>query len=95
MPTFKTKDGLPIASGFSRLVIGDRGAYVEFELEDLITENLYMPDSQKWRIGHQYAYYLEYRSKRNYVKVYYQRRTVNYADYKVKKFYISPDELYV
>jgi hypothetical protein len=95
MPIFLTKDGLPIAEGFSRLVIGGRGAYLEFDLEHLITSNFYMPKNQQWRIGHQYAYYLEYRSKKNFVKLYYQRRTVNYADYKVKKFYISPDDLYI
>jgi len=95
MPVFKTRSGLPICTGFTRLVIGGRGAYLEFEKCHFHSENLYMPDNQKWRIKHSKCYYLEYRTKTDYVKIYYQKKTVNYADYKVKKFYISPDDLYV
>ena len=28
------------------------------------------------------------------IKIYWQLRTVSYADYKVKKFYVSPYEIY-
>ena len=94
--TFTTQSGLPIATGFSRLVIGDRGPYLEFDKEHLVASNLFMPDGQRWRIqscAAGRAYYLEYRTVRDYVKIYYQRRTVTYADYRVHKFYISPDDL--
>jgi len=83
--------------GFVRLVIGKRGPYIEFNKEHLIPASLYMPDECKWRIASTrkgYAYYLEYRTRKDYVKIYYQRRLVTYADYKIGKFYISPDDLY-
>jgi hypothetical protein len=95
MPLFTTKSGLPICDGFTRLVIGSRGAYLEFEKSHFLPENLYMPHDQKWRIKHEKCYYLEYRTKRDFVKIYYQRRCVSYADYLPGKFYISPNDLFV
>jgi hypothetical protein len=95
MPIFKTKSGIPICDGFTRLVIGGRGAYLEFEKEHFIRENLYMPDDQRWRIKHRKCYYLEYRTIKDFVKIYYQKRKVNYADYLPGKFYISPDDLII
>ena len=96
---FKTSSGLIIATGFVRLVIGERGPYIEFAKEHLIPANLYMPDNQKWRINSArkgYAYYLEYRTRdASYVKIYYQRKLVNYADYRQGMFYISPNDLTV
>jgi exo-beta-1,3-glucanase (GH17 family) len=42
------------------------------------------------------AIFLEWRTKDQInVKVYDQKRTVDYADYRVGLFYISPFELYV
>jgi hypothetical protein len=42
------------------------------------------------------VFYVEWRTKdQSNVKVYDQKRTVEYADYKVGLFYISPFELFV
>ena len=95
---FNTASGEQIATGFTRLVVGGRGAYLEFTKEQLVAANLHMPENQEWRISsckQGRAYYLEYRSNTDNVKIYYQRKTVNYADYRIGLFYIDPNELNV
>ena len=89
-----TKGGEPIAYGFNRMVFGERGNYWEFEKEHLIAENLHMPSSARWRIKSGNCYYLEYRTNADKVKIYYQRKIVSYADYKVGKFYIAEAALH-
>jgi hypothetical protein len=92
---FFTKSGTQIATDIIRIVVGARGAYAEFEKDHMVAANLHMPFDQRWRIKHQYSYYLEYRTNQDNVMIYYQRRRVTYADYKIKKFYIAADDLYV
>ena len=93
---FCTSTGLQVAKGYSRVVVGERGPYVEFENNHIFRSNIKIPDSQKWRLTHQHAYYDEYRTvDEAYVKLYFQKRCVNYADYKIGKWYISPDDLFV
>lgn len=86
-------DGKPIARRYTRIVIGDYGAYVEIPKDDLLIE-LTIPETQKWRLDKdfiskrnlnvKYEWY-EYNSK----KVYYQLNTVTYADYLPDYYYIS------
>ena len=58
-----------------------------------------MPDEEKYRLEHPWkdkVFYVEWRTKdESNVKVYDQKRTVEYADYKVGLFYISPFDLLV
>ena len=83
-------DGTLFASGFNRVVHGGRGDYVEFEANqillplvskfgnDINSEDL---DIYYWWLipeGHPDT------------KVYLQRKTVKYADYKIGKYYVSP-----
>jgi len=50
----------------------------------MCVENLQVPPDQIWRLGSDVAYYIEHRSRDEAsVKVYEQRRTVGYADYKL------------
>lgn len=79
-----------IATGYNRVVIGKRGPYVEFELSQLVIKNMSMPSSEVWRQFSSNAFYLEYRTHKDYVMVYFQKRPVTYADYKISMFYISP-----
>lgn len=81
-----TKNGLLVALGFRRVVIGGRGPYVEFQDDNIVQESL------RWeRAG---AYYTEYRTiDACNVKVYHQISTVAYADYRPDLWYISPFEL--
>jgi len=90
-----TKTGFPVAKGYIRVVIGKRGPYIEFSDEQILKENLYIPMDQKWRFlpKYDYCFYYEWRTKEDNVKVYQQKRIVDYADYKIGLWYISPFDL--
>lgn len=92
-----TKSGELIATGYKRIVFGKRGPYLEFEKEQIIKDNIYLPDEFIWRFSSQYkniVFYYEYRTKKDYVKIYLQKKKVSYADYKIGLCYISPFDLY-
>lgn len=85
-----------VAKGYVRIVIGKRGPYIEFERKHFDNRsNLEIPEDQKWRIDSKSVYYIEYRShvKIDNIKVYFQKRRVDYADYRIGKYYISPFDL--
>ena len=85
-----------IAYGYSRIVIGDYGAYVEIPLDKMILENLIIKPGQEYRFDLKYSNvkYHWYCLKNNQdIKIYYQKHPVSYADYKPEMFYISPYEL--
>ena len=85
-----------LAVGFVRIVLGGRGAYLEFSREHMQMGNLHIPEDQKWRLTNDMAYYIEYRSHDEAnVKIYHQKRPVDYADYKVGLFYISPGDVVI
>ena len=91
---FYSANGNLLATGYKRVVVGERGAYIEFAAENMCMGNLQIPPDQKWRLGSDVAYYVEHRSQDEAnVKVYEQRRTVGYADYKVGMFYIAPGDV--
>lgn len=90
------KSGLPLACGYRRVVIGGRGPYVEFHFTDIMWGNFYVPDDQKYRLNDKRVYYDEWRSiGRDNVKLYFQKRTVKYADYRIGMMYISPFDLFI
>ena len=88
-----------VATGYTRVVIGGRGPYIEFLPGHLIWDNLRIPDEEKYRTEHPWVdrvYYFEWRTKdESKVKIYDQKKTVDYADYKVGLIYISPFDLFV
>jgi len=91
--------GLLLLNGYTRVVIGKRGPYVEARPGQVEQTKISIPKNQRWRVEDQEwrnkVYYAEYRSHcRSYVKIYWQFRTVKYADYKIDHFYISPSDLY-
>lgn len=89
---FLTPSGLQVAHGYDRVVLGGRGPYIEFSAGQL--QNLEIPAATRWRLIEPTAYYIEWRTKDEcMVKVYEQRHTVHYADYRVGKWYISPFDL--
>ena len=90
-----SKSGIQICNGYKRIVIGGRGPYIEFFKDHLIHEVLFIPEGQLWRLQskYDYAYYIEWRTTLDYVKVYEQKRLVEYADYKIGMWYISPFDL--
>lgn len=92
---FWTHSGLVVAFGYQRVVIGKRGPYIEFSPEQIRKESLQIPDGAEWRYKPgSLAFYGEWRSRDRYcVKFYDQFKTVDYADYKVGMWYVSPFDL--
>lgn len=85
---------LLMATGYNRIVFGTRGPYIEFDPRHIIHTNIHIPESQLFRLSDPRIYYIEFRScDVNLIKVYYQMRTVAYADYRIGMFYVSPLEL--
>lgn len=82
---FSKQSGLLLSTGYTRIVIGDRGPYIEFAPEHIVKDNI-----EYQNVFH--IWFDEYCSKcADQVFVYFQRQTVSYADYKIGMFYISPD----
>lgn len=91
---FYSHGGLYLAFGYLRVVIGKRGPYIEFTPNQIIWENFLVPEKEKYRLNNPVVYYDEFRSKDPaFVKLYFQKRTVAYADYKPHLCYISPFDL--
>lgn len=91
---FRTKSSLEVARWYERVVIGDRGPYIEFHGEMLTKDGIYIPKNQEWRIKNALCYYVEWRTKDECnVKIYNQKRPVKYTNYKVGCWYISPFDL--
>lgn len=90
-------NGTLIATGYNRIVIGDYGAFIEFDVEQVVEDNLKVRKGQEYRIndpkyGGEKYYWFTPRDNSD-MKVYYQKRTVTYADYKPEMFYVSPYEV--
>ena len=89
--------GTTIATGYTRIVVGDYGAFIEFSKKQAIKDNLKIQSGQEFRT------YPKYKDKVKYIwltarddsaiKVYYQKRTVTYADYRAEMLYVSPYEV--
>ena len=94
IPLFLTAPNFVISNGYNRVVIGQRGPYIEFNKNQIIDSKLYIPNSQLYRLSDPKVYYIEFRTNDCNAKVYYQMRSVAYADYKIGCFYISPNDLY-
>jgi len=92
-PLYTLQSFFKIATGYNRVVIGDRGPYVEILTHQLIDDCFEMPMGETWRLGSRNAFYLEYRTVRDYVKIYHQLKPVDYADYIPYRYYVSPFEL--
>lgn len=98
-PLYTHHGGIKIAEGFERLVIGDYGPYLEYDLSQVPAGMRYSVEPGQeyrklpgWRNRVKYIWYTIPDSD-PHVKIYWQLRTVSYADYKRKKFYISPFEV--
>jgi len=84
---FYTRTGTLLFKGYTRVVVGDRGPYIEFK--DFRFSVIGIPVGEYSRLWRD-VYYVEYRSRdKSKVKVYKQKKKVNYADYKIGLFYVS------
>lgn len=91
----KTKNGIPVATDFVRIVHGERGSFVEFTKDQILLKTISIPQNAKWRFSQfwlKIIYYFEYRTTDN-ISVYYQKKLVSYADYKLKHYYIAVEDL--
>lgn len=92
-----TANGLLITNGYERIVIGDYGAYIEFDRSQAVRENICVKQGQEYRYKDptflNTVKFYWYTSKcGSDIKIYFQQKEVTYADYKQKKLYISPFE---
>jgi hypothetical protein len=78
-----------LAIGYTRVVIGQRGPYIEFD-PHMLNWNEWIECGE---LNKKHHYYLEYRSIADNIKAYKQKITVDYADYLIGKIYISPFDL--
>jgi hypothetical protein len=91
---FYTHVGNLVAIGYLRVVIGKRGPYIEFDKKHIQWYAFSIPNEMKYRLNNGEVFYDEYHSTDStWVKLYLQKRTVAYADYKIGKCYISPFDL--
>jgi len=91
-----TKSGLQIAHDFERVVHGGRGDYIEISREQIIGLNIYIPKKEEWRLDNEKVYYWEFRSIDYFdIMIYFQRKLVNYADYKIGYYYVSPIDVVI
>lgn len=89
--------GTTLCTGYNRIVIGDYGAFIEISPEQIIKENLIVKKGQEFRINEpQYKDRVKYHwltaKDTSDCKIYFQQKTVEYADYIPGMYYISPYE---
>ena len=87
-------DGVLLCYTYDRIVIGDYGAFIEFSKPALPLEC--MPGQEYRMYDSRYKDKVKYdwlTTEKHITKVYHQKRTVKYADYKVGKYYVSVHEV--
>ncbi|UKA04996.1 hypothetical protein [Photobacterium damselae] len=97
--TITTSNGMIITNGYERIVIGDFGAYIEFDRKQAVRENICGKKGQEYRYRdpnfiNQVKYFWYTTKDNSDPKIYFQQKKVTYADYKIGKLYISPFECY-
>lgn len=89
--------GTKVCDNFDRIVIGDYGAYVEFSSEQANKDLFTIAAGQEYRLEPRYSnvkYIWLTIEDGSEIKIYYQKKTVSYADYKPQKYYVSVYEVY-
>ncbi len=90
--------GTLIANGYDRIVIGDYGAFVEFNRNQAIHGAYVIKPGEEYRLDKRYAKTVKYiwltTKDLSDIKIYHQKHTVSYADYKPDYFYVSVFEVW-
>lgn len=96
---FTTSNGLKIACGYDRvvfLIIAESSVYpkplIEFRLRHMISENIVILPSQKWRIDNPKSKFVEFRSK-DFTNIRIMKWKTNNEGFIKDMFYISPFDL--
>ena len=92
-------NGIEIATGYERVVIGDYGPYIEISEDNICGANVKIKEGQEYRIDDpRYSGNVKYwwltLKKNTKIKIYYQIREVSYADYRPKYYYILATDVY-
>lgn len=90
------RNGECFAKGYSRIIVGNYGAFLEIEPKDILGNLLYTKPEEAYRETEKYRNNVKYFWKtvgNTGAKIYEQRRGVSYADYKPGCYYISPYEV--
>ena len=90
---YTKKTLLIVAEGYQRVVIGERGAFIEFTGDNIKMGNISIPPYARYRPDSKTVYFVEYRTLSDNVMIYFQKRLVKYADYKIGFFYIAIGDL--
>lgn len=97
IPLYTNKGSL-IVKRYTRIVIGDYGAFIEFETEDIEKIGSFrIAPGQEYRMEDRYknVKYLWFTiADGSNIKIYFQKRLVSYADYRINKFYVSVHEVF-
>lgn len=93
-----TNNGTLICNGYDRIVIGDYGAFIEFTKSQANSSEYIVKPGEEYRIDdNNYSKNVKYHwytiNDGSDIKIYWQRKKVTYADYKVNRYYISPHEV--
>lgn len=93
-----TLKGTEFASGFSRVVIGDYGAFLEIAGSQINRDVIHVQPGQEYRLAEpRYAEHVKYLwmtvPDDSNIKIYWQKKTVEYADYRPGMYYVSPFEI--
>ena len=95
-----SSDGIMICKGFNRIVIGDYGAFIEIPPDKICQESLICKKGQEYRYQDgRYSKNIKYlwltTKDLSDCKIYLQKKTVAYADYRPDMYYISPYEVFL
>ena len=95
--TLKTMSGSVICDRYRRIVIGDYGAFIEFESPAVGSKFIIAP-GQEYRVNDErYSKNVKYvwltTSDGSGVKIYHQKKGVTYADYLPGMYYVSVHEV--
>lgn len=94
-----TMAGTALCIGYTRVVIGDYGAFIEISPAQICKDALCCKPGQEFRYEDpRFAKNVKYvwltAKDLSDCKIYYQKKTVSYADYVPGMYYISPYEVY-
>lgn len=90
---FENEEMTLVAVGYSRIVIGDYGAYVEFAPDQIQHQNI--ENAFLGKPNRSIKYVWMQTKDDALTKVYWQKKRVAYADYKPGMYYISVKDLYL
>ena len=93
-----TLKGTEFASGYTQIVVGDYGAFLEIDGNQINKDVFQVQQGQEYRlIDPRYAEHVKYIwmtvPDGSNVKIYWQQRAVEYADYIPGMYYVSPFEI--